>query len=148
MLTTAPQPYKTNNQNIIFKYLHHKKIFDLKTKGESIDKNTEITIKCYKCSNEYPMTMMRMDSNGKSLVCRNCLERKSVQKHELAKPQQAQKQEEPALKEYFCKECKYNFKRANHLKITTCPYCSSSGSLMVKGSTARIIADAAKMKGD
>lgn len=116
----------------------------------SIDRNTDIKIKCYKCGNEYSMDMMRIDSNGKNLVCRNCLERKQVQKQEQLKTESAkvQKQQETSIKEYFCKECKYNFSRAKHLRVSTCPYCGASGSIMVKGSTARIIADAAKMKGD
>ena len=121
-------------------------------KGGIIEKNTDVTIKCYKCGNEYTMNMMRMDPNGKSLACRNCLERKPVQKQE-AKPAleekalKSQKQEEPAMKEYFCKGCKYNFKRAKHLVISTCPYCGS-GNIMTKGSTARIMSDAFRMKGD
>ena len=92
---------------------------------------------------------MRMDTNGKNLACRNCIERKPAQKQPLqeAKPAKAQAKEEP-MKEYFCRECSYNFKRAKHLIISTCPYCNSSGSVMVKGSTARIIADASRMKGD
>ncbi|MBI2541979.1 hypothetical protein HYV80_04675 [Candidatus Woesearchaeota archaeon] len=94
------------------------------------------------------MSMMRMAPDGKSLMCRSCIERKPVQKGVSAKtaePKQ-QKQESP-MKEYFCKSCKYSFKRAKHLVISTCPYCDS-GSLMVKGSVARIMADVAKMKGD
>ncbi|MDP3765519.1 MAG: hypothetical protein Q8R04_03325 [Nanoarchaeota archaeon] len=95
------------------------------------------------------MSMMRMDPNGKNLVCRNCLERKPVQKQEQAMPEtKPQKQQESGVKEYFCKACKYSFKRAKHLTVSTCPYCGSSGSIMIKGSTARIIADASKMKGD
>ena len=90
--------------------------------------------------------MMRMESSGKSLICRTCLERRPVQKQETAAPV-AKKQEEPAFKEYFCKECKYNFKRAKHLVVSTCPYCNSS-SVVSKGSTARIMADAFRMKGD
>ena len=93
------------------------------------------------------MGMMRMDPNGKNLACRNCLERKPVQKQE-AKTVQNIKAQQEVMKEYFCKACKYNFKRAKHLVISTCPYCNSSGSVISKGSTARIIADAAKMKGD
>ena len=58
----------------------------------------------------------------------------------------AQKQQEPLQKEYFCKECKYSFKRAKHLTVNTCPYCGSSGKLMIKGSASRILADASKMK--
>lgn len=113
-----------------------------------IERNTDVRIKCYKCGNEHSMNMMRMDSNGKNLVCRNCLERKSIQKQEQSKDAvKPQKQPEPSTKEYFCKGCKYSFTRAKHLTIRTCPYCDS-GSLMVKGSTAKIIADAAKMKGD
>lgn len=84
-----------------------------------------------------------MGGNGKDLICRNCLERKTVQKQTEAPPV---KKEEP-FKEYFCRECKYSFKRAKHLVVSRCPYCSSS-SLMVKGSTARIIADASRMKGE
>ena len=93
------------------------------------------------------MAMMRIGPDNKNLMCRNCIERKPVQKTE-AEAFKAPQKEEPAMKEYFCRECKYNFKRAKHLSITTCPYCDSSGSIAVKGSTARIIADAAKMKGD
>ena len=96
------------------------------------------------------MDMMRMDSNGKNLVCRSCLERKVVRKQETDAAEQTQKsskQEESPAKEYFCRECKYNFKRARHLVISTCPYCGS-GNVNVKGSTARIMADAFKMKGD
>ncbi|MBI2655011.1 hypothetical protein HYX06_01135 [Candidatus Woesearchaeota archaeon] len=111
-----------------------------------------MTIKCYKCGNEYAMNMMRMDPNGKSLVCRNCLERKPVQKQETkkiedVKIQKSSKTEESPMKEYFCKGCKYNFKRAKHLVISTCPYCGS-GNIMTKGSTARIVSDAFRMKGD
>ncbi len=94
------------------------------------------------------MGMIRMDPNGKNLVCRNCLERKPVQKQEVKSSAETKpKQEESHMKEYFCKECKYNFKRAKHLVVSTCPYCGS-GKIMTKGSTARIIADAFRMKGD
>ena len=93
------------------------------------------------------MDMLRMDSNGKNLVCRNCLERGSAQKGQ-SKAVQDSKKQEPSMKEYFCKECKYSFKRTKHIIVSTCPYCNSSGSIMVKGSTARIIADASKMKDD
>ena len=116
-----------------------------KNKGENIERNTDAKIKCYKCGIEYAMSMMRMDSNGKNLVCRNCLERNPIQKQEAKveiKPQ------EQIMKEYFCKSCKYNFSRAKHLALSTCPYCGASGSLMAKGSTAKIIADSFKMKGD
>ena len=111
-----------------------------------------MAIKCYKCGNEYAMGMMRMDPNGKNLACRNCIERKPVQKQETKlaleeKTRKSQKQEEPSFKEYFCRECRYNFKRARHLAIKTCPYCGS-GNIMTKGSTARIMADAFRMKGD
>ncbi len=93
--------------------------------------------------------MMRMDPNGKNLACRNCLERKPVAKQEIQQQTktEAKKQEEPAFKEYFCRECKYNFKRAKHIVVSTCPYCGSE-NLMIKGSTAKIMADAFKMKGD
>ena len=116
-----------------------------------IEKNTDVKIKCYKCGNEQVMGMMRMDANGRNLVCRNCLDRKvssSPKAAETIKSAESkpQKQEEP-MKEYFCKGCKYNFKRARHLVISTCPYCGS-GNINVKGSTARIMADAFKMKGD
>ena len=95
------------------------------------------------------MSMMRMDSNGKNLVCRNCLYRKvssNTAPKEEVKLQKSSK-EEPPMKEYFCKNCKYNFKRAKHLVVSTCPYCGS-GNINVKGSTARIIADAFRMKGE
>ena len=115
-----------------------------------IDRNTDARIRCYKCGKEYAMDMMRMDPNGKSLVCRNCLERKTDQKQSFQSKQdetKTQKKEQTVMKEYFCKACKYNFTRANHLTIGTCPYCGS-GSIVIKGSTAKIIADASKMKGD
>lgn len=114
-----------------------------------IDRSTDVKIKCYKCGNEYIMDMMRIDPNGKNLACRNCLERKPVQKQEQTKTiLETKTQKESTMKDYFCKECKYNFSRAKHLTISTCPYCGAFGSLMVKGSTARIIADASKMKED
>lgn len=93
------------------------------------------------------MPMMRISPDGKDLICRNCLERKTVQKQE-AIIQEKTKKQELSFKEYFCKKCKYSFKKAKRLSVSTCPYCSASGSIMVKGSTAKIIADAAKMKGD
>lgn len=113
-----------------------------------IEKNTDFKIKCYKCGNEHPMNMMRMDPNGKNLVCRGCLDRKVSSNTTTKEESKSQKtQEEPAMKEYFCKACKYNFKRAKHLAVSTCPYCGS-GNINVKGSTARIMADAFRMKGD
>ena len=96
------------------------------------------------------MDMMRMGSDGKNLVCRNCLERKPVTKQKQEAVQEIKPKIEvrnnQEIKEYFCKECKYSFSRAKHLVISTCPYCGSSGSLVQKGSTAKIIADASKMK--
>jgi DNA-directed RNA polymerase subunit RPC12/RpoP len=89
-----------------------------------------------------------MDANGKNLICRNCLERKPIRKEQIKSEESKIQKQESSMKEYFCKACKYNFKRAKHLVIRTCPYCGSSGSIMVKGSTARIIADASKMKED
>ena len=115
-----------------------------------IEKNTDFKIKCYKCGNEHPMNMMRMDPNGKNLVCRGCLDRKvpsNTATEEEAKSQKTAKQEESPMKEYFCKACKYNFKRAKHLAVSTCPYCGS-GNVNVKGSTARIMSEAFRMKGD
>ena len=113
-----------------------------------IEKNTDVKIKCYKCGNEHAMGMMRMDTNGKNLICRNCLERKVVKKESAAEPkaQKSSKQEESTMKEYFCKDCRYNSKRAKHLTINTCPYCDS-GNVITKGSTARIMADSFRMKG-
>ncbi len=95
------------------------------------------------------MTMMRIASDKMNLICRNCLERKP-QKQEQTKVEstKVKKQEEHIFKDYFCKKCKYNFKRAKHISISTCPYCGASGKLMIKGSTAKIIADASKMKED
>lgn len=96
------------------------------------------------------MGMMRIDPNSKNLICRNCLER-TPQKNQSSvtkEPQEKSTKKEESMKEYFCKECKYNFSRAKHLTMKSCPYCGASNSLMIKGSTARIIADAAKMKGD
>ena len=115
---------------------------------KAIERNTDVRIKCRKCGNEYGMGMMRIAPDGKNLMCRNCIERKPVQKEQQAETIKTQKQQEPQFKEYFCKSCKYSFKRAKHITISTCPYCGSSGSLMIKGSTARIIADASKMKED
>ena len=93
--------------------------------------------------------MMRMDANGKNLVCRNCLDRKVSSNAKPAETiknaeSKSQKQDEP-MKEYFCKACKYSFKRAKHLVVSTCPYCGSE-NINVKGSTARIMADAFRMK--
>ena len=84
-----------------------------------------------------------MDPNGKNLVCRDCLERKVIQKQDNAKSEIKQ---ELAIKEYFCKACKYNFSRAKQISVSACPYCGTPGSVVVKGSTAKIIADASKMK--
>ena len=115
-----------------------------------IEKNTDFKIKCYKCGNEHPMNMMRMGPNGKNLVCRGCLDRKvspNTAAKEESKPQKTAKPEESPTKEYFCKACKYNFKRARHLVVSTCPYCGSS-NVNVKGSTARIMSEAFRMKGE
>jgi DNA-directed RNA polymerase subunit RPC12/RpoP len=91
------------------------------------------------------MEMMRIDPKSSNLICRNCIERKPVQKQEAIAENKQKKEEMSSFKEYFCKSCKYSFKRAKHLAVSTCPYCSSK-SLMVKGSMARIMADVAKMK--
>lgn len=92
-----------------------------------------------------------MDPNGKNLACKSCLERRPVQgQSPQAKSifeDKAAKPESKEQKEYFCKECRYSFKRAKHLVITSCPYCNSSGGIVTKGSTARILSDVAKMKG-
>jgi len=114
----------------------------------AIERNTDIKIKCHNCGNEYSMDTMRMDSDGKNLVCRNCLERKPQTRQQEKASSSKAKPQEQAMKEYFCKECKYSFSRARHLSISSCPYCGASGSLMIKGSTAKIIADASRMKGD
>ncbi|MBI2660870.1 hypothetical protein HYX09_01225 [Candidatus Woesearchaeota archaeon] len=116
-----------------------------------MDRSTDIKIKCYKCGNEYLMDMLRMDPNGKNLICRNCLDRKPVtnqaSKPKIAEGAKISKPESREMKEYFCKECRYSFKRAKHLVISTCPYCNSSDGIVTKGSAARILSDVAKMKG-
>ena len=48
----------------------------------NIEKNTDVKIKCYKCGNEYTMAMMRVEPKSSNLTCRNCLDRKPVQKQE------------------------------------------------------------------
>ena len=111
-----------------------------------IERNTDARIKCFKCGNEYTMDMMRMGASGKNLECKNCIERKPVQKQEAKAVEPKSKSQGSDMKEYFCKDCRYSFKRAKHLVITTCPYCGSSGSVVSKGSTARIMADVSKMK--
>lgn len=117
-----------------------------------MERSTDIKIKCYKCGNEYLMENMRMGPNGKNLTCRNCLERKPMQAHKpdsAVKTIEGAKTEKPEskdFKEYFCKECRYSFKRAKHIGIASCSYCGSSSSLNVKGSVAKILADVAKMK--
>ena len=82
-----------------------------------------------------------MDPNGKNLACRSCLERKPVQNAVSKESQKINPQ-----KEYFCKECRYSFKRAKRLVITSCPYCNSSEGIVTKGSTVRILADVSKIK--
>ena len=115
-------------------------------KGERIERNTDIRMKCHKCGCEFTMNMMRMDSDGKKLICKACLERYP------SSPQAASKAlkktiDDQEVTHYFCKQCKYSFKRASHLDVKTCPYCNSSNSVVTKGSTARILSDASKMKG-
>ena len=112
-----------------------------------IERNTDARIKCFKCGNEYTMDMMRMGASGKNLECKNCIERKPAHKQESSRlPESKAAKVETEVKDYFCKECRYSFKRAKHLVISTCPYCGSSGSVVTKGSTARIMADVSKMK--
>ena len=108
----------------------------------AIEKNTDAKIKCRKCGNEYSIEIMRMDPGSKMLACRSCIERK-VPSNLKEGPANTG---EVMMKEYFCKSCKYNFKRAKHLNVKTCPYCGA-GNITGKGSTARIMADAFKMKG-
>ena len=94
-----------------------------------------------------------MDPNGRNLTCKSCLERKPAQNAVSKESSQmnasggAAKPESKEQKEYFCKECRYSFKRAKCLVITSCPYCNSSDGIVTKGSTARILSDVAKMKG-
>jgi DNA-directed RNA polymerase subunit RPC12/RpoP len=121
-------------------------------------RNDDVQIRCFKCGNEYTMSMMRMHSDGKNLVCKSCLDRKPAS--QMKEPSTLPVSAKPTMKmeskpkpqvfdstEYFCKDCRYSFKRASHLVIKVCPYCGSSGGVQEKGSTDRIIADAARMKG-
>ena len=67
-----------------------------------IEKNTDVKIKCYKCGNEHPMNMMRMDPNGKNLVCRGCLDRKVSSNTAAKEEAKSQKnQEKPPIKKNF-----------------------------------------------
>ena len=93
-----------------------------------IEKNTDVRIKCYKCGNQYDMTMMRMDSNGKNLVCRSCLDRKPIAKESVTSIKKEAPKQTEEVKEYFCKECRYNFKRGKKVVVSVCPYCGSSDS--------------------
>ncbi len=96
------------------------------------------------------MDNMRMDPNGKNLACKSCLERRPVQGQnsniKSASEEKSLKSESKETKEYFCKECRYSFKRARHLVISTCPYCNSGSGLVSKGSAARILSDVSKVK--
>ncbi len=98
------------------------------------------------------MDQMRMDTNGKNLVCRNCLERKNPAKQApldeedyITLKSGNSRSVSPAAKKqsdkvsYFCKACKYSFSRAAHIEISTCPYCSQSGMLTKKGTAASMV---------
>ena len=107
----------------------------------SIERNTDVMIKCYKCGDSFTMDKMRVDpGSNNNLACRNCIERKQPSVFE--KPSSAPFlrnvpsssaltwQKGPASEgkvKYFCKDCKYRFSRAFHLSVRTCPYCGSAG---------------------
>src|SRR3989338_138025 len=99
----------------------------------TIERNTDVSIKCFKCGNSYTMDQMRMDPKSPNLTCRNCLERKTpVKSAPMPKdpyaPLDAPSKKSSEKTSYFCKACRYNFTRAAHIPISTCPYCSASGS--------------------
>ena len=126
-----------------------------------IERNTDVKIKFFKCGTQFTMDQMRMDPNGKNLICRNCLERKvpsrgldddSLSSRPFkANPQGLPKSSDAKSSDkiqYFCKACKYNFTRAAHIPVNSCPYCSNTGGIVKKGSSKSIVREVEDMMGD
>jgi DNA-directed RNA polymerase subunit RPC12/RpoP len=104
----------------------------------TIERNTDVAIKCYKCGNSYTMDMMRMDPNGKHLACKFCLERRIAPKSAIVQPSKSSAPKGEKMS-YFCKACRYSFSRASHIQVNACPYCGVEGSVVSKGSASSLI---------
>ena len=94
-----------------------------------------------------------MDPKSPNLTCRNCLERKTpVKSAPMPKdpyaPLDAPSKKSSEKTSYFCKACRYNFTRAAHIPISTCPYCSASGSVVSKGTASSMIKEVDDMMDD
>jgi len=120
----------------------------------TIERNTDVSIKCFKCGNSYTMDQMRMDPKSPHLTCKNCLERKvPVKFSSMAKQDPYAHLDTPSKKSsektsYFCKACRYSFTRAAHIPASTCPYCSASGSVVTKGTASSMIKEVDDMLDD
>ncbi len=120
----------------------------------TIERNTDVTIKCFKCGGSFTMDQMRMDPKSPNLACKNCLERKPMGKQAAAPKKDPYAEiDAPGKKSsekvsYFCKACRYSFTRAAHIPVSSCPYCSAAGSVVSKGSASSMIKEVDDMLDD
>ncbi len=87
--------------------------------------NQNILIMCRKCGRKSPVSQMRYDSNGKDLICINCLGQRKIESPSIGK---SVKKEGGETMKYFCPNCKYRFSRKKEVGFPgVCPFCGKSG---------------------
>ena len=101
----------------------------------------ETLYRCTKCSKEFPSSQIRYSSDGKKLVCVDCLRLNTQKSGTEAKPQIENKEQ------YVCKKCSYKFKSKPKSNVT-CPYCNSSNVSKNKSNAQTLIADSMEIDFD
>ncbi|MBI4737989.1 hypothetical protein HY772_00195 [Candidatus Woesearchaeota archaeon] len=129
--------------------------------------NQSIDMVCCKCTRTFPVSEMRYDSNGRDLVCRDCLYRKrkdDVPQPVLNKPippiefsqsrgirptrspsRSSQSTEDRV--QYLCGRCKYKFWKVARIPALKCPNCDRTEIYVLKSERAHDILSDDFLKG-
>lgn len=86
---------------------------------------------CKKCGLKQDIREMRYHPNGKDMLCRDCAHfndprAKATEKARAPEPRVIQQESGPeGVQKYYCRKCKYKFKRKEGIPMKACPYCGS-----------------------
>ena len=97
----------------------------------------EQTVKCFDCNKIYTVKDIRYGPDGKTLLCKDCLQKRQAKAAKTAAPAPAKGK---TLVGYVCSRCHYRFTRGPEIEVRTCPYCSRD-SVQRQKNTASMLND-------
>lgn len=103
---------------------------------------------CKRCGIRQEPGQMRIHPNGKDFLCKDCAalqdpKAKNLEKAKLPKRAHFSDEKDEPIVKYYCRKCKYKFKRKKGITMKACPYCGSDDFGLQEEVSAQSILDEA-----